>query len=68
MIKIKIMACKCKPKDKSNWEIWQYKCNYSAFSGYNYTPSDYSLIMCKKCSSVWRTKADYVSTLKFKIK
>lgn len=59
-------ACTCKgerAERMKNWEIWQYKCNYSAFSGYNYTPSDYSEIHCKACGYVWRTKSKYVNSL-----
>lgn len=61
-------VCKCeeskKPIKERDWTITAYKCNYSAFSGYDYTPSAYSEIRCNKCSSRWRTKADYVLTLK----
>jgi hypothetical protein len=35
--------------------------NYSAFNGYRFTPSDYSLVVCDACGTSWRTKADYVS-------
>ncbi len=62
------VACKCpeskKPADQRNWIVLQRRCNYSAFSGYRYTPSDYSCIQCHACGMVWRTKADYVSILK----
>lgn len=50
-------ACNCKPR---NIEVLQRKCNHSAFNGYRYTPSDYSLVRCLKCGAVWRTKAKYV--------
>ena len=60
-------ACKCeerkKPVKDRNWEIRQYMCNHSAFSGYHRTPSDYSGLRCKSCRAVWRTKADYVYEL-----
>jgi hypothetical protein len=40
-----------------------YRCNYSAFNGYRYTPSDYSLVKCVTCNTSWRTKAAYVDSL-----
>lgn len=39
------------------------KCNYSAFNGYQRTPSDYSLIRCVTTGALWRTKAKYVDQL-----
>lgn len=63
----KSFNCKCKERDKPiaqrNWEITQYRCNHSAFSGYHYTPSDYSTIHCKTCDSWGRTKAAFVKQL-----
>lgn len=56
--------CNCQPPDRSNWRIATYKGNYSAFSGYRFTPSDYSEIICLTCRRSWRTKAKYVSSLK----
>jgi hypothetical protein len=62
-------ACHCeerkKPVKDRNWEIWQYRCNHSAFNGYHYTPSDYSTIVCNAdgCVGCWRTKADFVFEL-----
>ena len=60
-------SCKCeerkKPIKERNWEIVQYKCNYSAFNGYHYTPSNYSHIRCNTCQACGRTKANYVTTL-----
>jgi hypothetical protein len=38
-------------------------CNYSAFNGYHFTPSDYSAVQCLTCGASWRTKAKYVSDL-----
>ena len=38
-------------------------CNYSAFSGYHWTASDYSRLRCLDCGTFWRTKARFVSTL-----
>lgn len=58
------VACECKPPDRANWVIVQYKCNHSAFNGWRYTPSAYSEIRCMKCRGLWRTKAKYVKTLK----
>ncbi|AXH50938.1 hypothetical protein CPT_Scapp_009 [Serratia phage Scapp] len=61
------MACKCKVKRRDNWRIIDYRCNYSAFNGYRYTPSDYSSITCLKCGSVWRSKSSYVDTLQARL-
>lgn len=59
--------CKCpeskKPVVERNWFVAQRKCNHSAFSGYHYTPSDYSSIHCLSCQRAWRTKAGYVDSL-----
>lgn len=55
-------ACTCpgKLEDKmKNWVIITYKCNYSAFSGYRRTPSNYSLFRCMSCGMMWRSKASY---------
>lgn len=63
-------ACKCAErnepfKDGADgkpgrlWRWLHYKCNYSAFSGYHYTPSDYSLCACLACGAHWRTKSDF---------
>ena len=54
------VVCKCKPRKTV---IVNWKCNYSAFNGYRWTPSDYSLIKCLKCGQYWRTKAKYVDSL-----
>lgn len=62
-------SCKCgehkKPAWERKWVVRDYKCNYSAFSGYHKTPSDYSLIECEVCSTMWRTKAKYVYDLRY---
>lgn len=50
-------ACKCRPRTVV---VTVRKANYSAFSGYHYTPSDYSEVACTTCGSSWRTKAKYV--------
>lgn len=51
--------CSC---DKPNWEVLQYKCNYSYFQypKGEYHDSKYSLLQCKNCGATWRTKANYV--------
>jgi hypothetical protein len=60
-------ACDCperrKPVRKRNWRVRQKRCNFSAFNGYHYTPSDYSLVVCCSCSALWRTKAAFVDLL-----
>jgi hypothetical protein len=55
-------ACTDK-KHKATWAVVVRYGNYSAFSGYHFTPSDYSLVRCGTCGAHWRTKAAYVSTL-----
>lgn len=57
--------CGRKKNDHSDLTVINYKCNYSAFNGYKYTPSDYSLVKCNRtgCNGMWRTKARYVDTL-----
>lgn len=59
--------CKCgrKKGDHSDLVVVRYKCNYSAFNGYHYTPSDYSEVRCTRpnCGGFWRTKSAYVDTL-----
>lgn len=57
------MSCTCKVKDRKNWRVSAYRCNYSAFNGYARTPSQYSGLYCTKCRGVWRTKAAYVDEL-----
>lgn len=61
-------SCKCpeknKPISKRNWFVLQRECNFSAFSGYHYTPSAYSGVRCMSCGTYWRTKANYVRELK----
>lgn len=47
----------------TKWRVLDRHCNYSAFNGGRYTPSDYSACKCMACGSVWRTKADYVALL-----
>lgn len=60
-------GCKCEERKKSvkdrNWVVITRKCNYSAFSGHHYTPSDYSAVFCKSCHAFGRTNAKYVNNL-----
>lgn len=60
-------ACVCDERTRApkyrNWVVLDYRCNYSAFNGYHYTPSDYSAVRCKSCGKWWRTKAAYVDVL-----
>lgn len=44
--------------------ILHYRCNFSAFSGYRRTPSNYSSLLCCHCGNRFRTKAKYVNSLK----
>lgn len=46
-------------------EVSVLKGNYSAFNGYRFTPSDYSLVRCQSatCQAVWRTKSNEVHQL-----
>lgn len=57
-------GCHCaerkKPVKQRQWVVIQRRCNYSAFNGYHYTPSEYSLVFCKVCRAMGRTKAAYV--------
>ena len=48
----------------NSWRVVHYHCNYSAFSGWRKTSSDYSAIECTQCGRAWRTKAGYVESLK----
>lgn len=58
---------RCGCGSREHWRVAMYRCNYSAFNGYHYTPSDYSEIICERaeggCGARWRTKAKYVETL-----
>ncbi len=56
------MVCEHK-KDRSVIRIVTYHANYSAFSGYRKTASDYSELECKVCGHLWRSKADYVEEI-----
>jgi hypothetical protein len=58
-------ACKCGKRDA--WRVTARLCNYSAFNGYRWTPSEYSEVECAShlggCGARWRTKALYVGGL-----
>lgn len=60
-------SCRCperrKPTAERNWGVYQRYCNFSAFSGYHQTRSDYSGVVCLSCRATGRTKAGYVSAL-----
>lgn len=60
-------TCGRKKGDHKDLEVLQYKCNYSAFNGYRYTPSKYSFLKCtrKGCVGCFRTKAKYVDEIYF---
>ena len=47
----------------NHWFVLARNCNHSAFNGYHWTPSDYSLIGCIKCRNEWRTRSGYVYNL-----
>jgi hypothetical protein len=55
----------CSRDHREFWVVLQRECNYSAFNGYRYTPSDYSTVACHApgCGRAWRTKAAYVGAL-----
>lgn len=56
----------CRNRDhRPSWVVVHRRCNFSAFNGYHYTPSDYSLVLCMEpqCGLRWRTKAEYVDAL-----
>ena len=61
-------ACRCserkRPIKERNWMVVEYQCHYSAFCGYRETYSDYSLLECQTCHAMWRTKANYVATVR----
>jgi hypothetical protein len=61
-------VCRCderrKPLAERRWLVDTYKGNYSAFNGYRLARSDYSAVRCGACGACWRTRADYVDSLK----
>ena len=61
-------CCACPENKQTKWrtKFWRtvhLLCNYSAFNGYRYTPSRYSLVHCRDCGALWRTTAKYVDQL-----
>lgn len=61
-----LFCCQCETpvaEKRSRWRVIDRRCNYSAFNGYRWTPSDYSCLVCLECGHVWRTKAAYVYSL-----
>lgn len=55
---------RCKPVEQRAWVVWDRNCHHSAFNGYQRTPSDYSLVYCKACGALGRTKAKFVDQLR----
>lgn len=60
-------ACPAKnvgpPPNGHRHVVTAWRCNYSAFSGYHQTSSDYSEVTCIQTRARWRTKARYVNDL-----
>lgn len=54
---------KCTVCRSEDLEVWTYRANHSAFSGYRRTTSRYSAVHCRNCGRIWRTKAAYVDEL-----
>ncbi len=59
--------CQCDQKrlrlGQRVWEVTAYKVNYSAFNGYQATPSRYSEVTCPICGARWRTTGRYIEKL-----
>lgn len=55
-------ACSHRPRSE-HLVVVDRLCNYSAFNGYRWTPSDYSCVRCLTCGARWRTRAAYVADL-----
>jgi hypothetical protein len=57
-------ACR-QPHHKPYWRVVQRNCNHSAFNGYHWTPSDYSMIICmvQGCPGCWRSKGRFVADI-----
>ena len=53
-----------KPIAERRWVVVDRNCNYSAFNGYRWQWSSYSLVRCLACGKTWRTKAAYVGRLR----
>jgi hypothetical protein len=60
-------GCHCperrKPVHERNWVVRVRNGNRSAFNGYRWQSSDYSLVECLSCGAMGRTKAKYVARL-----
>ncbi|MBM3299830.1 MAG: hypothetical protein FJY85_07735 [Deltaproteobacteria bacterium] len=60
-------GCHCeerrKPVGERKWEVLARHYQCSAFYGYREMYSDYSLVRCKTCGAIGRTKAAYVNEL-----
>jgi hypothetical protein len=52
--------CEHKPREE-HFVVLDRMCNYSAFNGYAWTPSDYSSVKCLTCGCYTRTKASWVA-------
>lgn len=50
----------CHGRERENVRIVHHRHNHSAFSGYHWTASDYSQVVCLKCGTYWRTKAEWL--------
>lgn len=61
-------SCHCeeraKPVRKRHWRVVHREHHFSAFNGYHFTPSQYSLVSCHRCGALGRTKAGFVAQLK----
>jgi hypothetical protein len=61
-------SCRCperrKPAKERAWVVVQRNGNASAFNGYRWQYSDWSLIWCQGCHALGRTKAAFVEQLK----
>ena len=61
-------GCHCperdKPATKRRWVVVRRRCNFSAFNGYKWRPSEYSLLHCRACKATGRTKARYVEDIR----
>lgn len=54
----------CTCGSRKNWRVLKRNYRQSAFDGYERRSSEYSSVICLKCSSVcFRTKAKYVAFL-----
>lgn len=53
----------CRREHRLGWRVLQRHGGASAFNGYRWRDSAYSLIRCTWCGREWRTKAAYVEQL-----